>query len=109
MYYKDFEQIDNILLKASVTEYVFTSWFVANREYDEAKLLTYGQFVSKFVCVKKTCWKPRKSGYTIGRLIWVPPTTGELYYMRMLLTVKKWPTSYDDLKIVEGFKHATFI
>lgn len=28
--------------------------------------------------------------------------------MRMLLTVKKGPTSYDHLKIVEGYKHATF-
>lgn len=51
---------------------------------------------------KKRCWKTRKRGYTIGRLIWVSPTTRELYYMRMLLTVKKYPMSYDDLKPVEG-------
>ncbi|XP_058766249.1 uncharacterized protein LOC131639816 [Vicia villosa] len=109
VYYKDSEQIGNVLLKASVTESMFTSWFVANNEYEDAKLLTYGQFVSKFVYVKKTrCWRPRKRGYTIGRLIWVPPTIGELYYMRMLLIVKKGPTSYDDLKTVEGVKHKTF-
>ena len=109
MYYKDFEKIGNVLLKTSITESMFTSLFVVNREYVEAKLLTYGQFVSKFVYVKKTrCWKPRKRGYTIGRLIWVPSTTGKLYYMRMLLTVKKEPTSYDDLKTIEGLKHVTF-
>ena len=28
--------------------------------------------------------------------------------MRMLLTVKKGPTSYDDLKTIEGFKHNSF-
>ncbi|XP_058741129.1 uncharacterized protein LOC131613479 [Vicia villosa] len=109
VYYKDFEQIGNVLLKESVTESMFTSWFMANRDYDEAKLLTYGQFVSKFVYdKKKRCWKPRKRGYTIGRFIWVPPSTGELYYMQMLLNVKKGPTSYDDLKTVEGFKNSTF-
>ncbi|XP_058724141.1 uncharacterized protein LOC131595711 [Vicia villosa] len=37
VYYKDFEQIGNVLLKASVTESMFTSWFVANNEYEEAK------------------------------------------------------------------------
>ncbi|XP_050909554.1 uncharacterized protein LOC127123377 [Lathyrus oleraceus] len=109
VYYKDFEQIGNVLLKASATESMFTSWFLANIDYEEARLLTYGQFVSMFVYVKKQrCWKPRKRGYTIGRLIWVPPTTGELYYIRMLLTVKKGPTTYDDLKIVDGFTHASF-
>ncbi|KAI5435870.1 hypothetical protein KIW84_022338 [Lathyrus oleraceus] len=109
IYYKDFEQIGNVLLKVSVTESMFTAWFVANQVYDEAKLLTYGQLVSKFVYVKRNrCWRPRKRGYTIGRLIWVPPTTGELYYMWMLLIVKKGPTSYDRLKNIKGFKHATF-
>lgn len=55
--------------------------------------------MSKFVYVKKIiCWKPRKRGYTIGRLIWVPLTTRELYYMRMLLNVNKCPTNYDDLE-----------
>lgn len=34
-----------------------------------------------------------KRGHTIGRLIWVPPTTRELYNMRMLLTIKKEPTN----------------
>ncbi|XP_058761707.1 uncharacterized protein LOC131635111 [Vicia villosa] len=107
--YKEFEQIGDVLLKASVTESMFTSWFDVNKEYAEAKSLTYGQFVSKFVYVKKTrTWKPRKRGYTIGRLVWVPPATGELYYMRMLLTVKKGPTSYDDLKTFEGVKHKSF-
>ncbi|XP_058763549.1 uncharacterized protein LOC131636996 [Vicia villosa] len=63
VYYKDFEQIGNVLLKASVTESMFTSWFVANNEYEEAKSLTYGQFVSKFVYIKKSrTWQPRKRG-----------------------------------------------
>ena len=28
--------------------------------------------------------------------------------MRMLLTVKKGPTSYDDLKTIDGYKHPSF-
>lgn len=74
MYFNDAESLDNILSKPSVNQSMFTSWMDANKTYDQAKSLTYGQFVSKFVYVKsKRCWKPRKKGHTIGRLIWVPP------------------------------------
>jgi hypothetical protein len=98
VYYQDYERLNDVLLKPSVTESMFTSWFEANKVFPEGQLLTYGQFVSKFVYVKKQRqWKPRKRGYTIGRLIWVPPSTGELYFFRMMLTVIKGPTCYEDL------------
>jgi len=76
VYFKDNEVIDDVLLNPSVTKSIFTSWMDANRKYPEAKNLTYIQFVSKFVYVKtRRTWKSRKSGYTIGRLMWVPPIT----------------------------------
>jgi hypothetical protein len=81
----------------------------ANGIYPEAKFLTYGKFVEKFVYVKKTrSWKRRTRGYTIGRLMWVPPTTGELYYLRMMLTIAKGPTSYEEIKFVNGFQYLTY-
>ncbi|XP_058741448.1 uncharacterized protein LOC131613826 [Vicia villosa] len=77
VYYKDYEQVGDVLLKPSVTESMFTSWFESNKTYEEARLLTYGDFVSKFIYHKRSrSWKPRKRGYTIGRLIWVPQSTG---------------------------------
>jgi hypothetical protein len=109
VYYQDWENLDDVLLKPSVTESMFTSWLEANKKYSEARTLTYGQFVSKFVYVKKTrLWKPRKRGYTIGRLIWVPPTTGELYYLRMMLTVMKGPTCYDDIRKIGDTQYFSF-
>ncbi|XP_058766740.1 uncharacterized protein LOC131640353 [Vicia villosa] len=109
VYYKDYEQVGDVLLKPSVTESMFTAWFEANKTYEEARLLTYGDFVSKFVYHKRSrSWKPRKRGYTIGRLIWVPQSTGELFYLRMMLTVKKGPLCYQDIKTVDGKKCKTF-
>ncbi|XP_058726583.1 uncharacterized protein LOC131597942 [Vicia villosa] len=109
VYYKDYEQVGDVLLKPSVTESMFTSWFEANKTYEHARLLTYGDFVSKFVYHKRSrSWKPRKRGYTIGRLIWVPQSTGELFYLRMMLTVKKGPLCYEDIKNVDGKQHKTF-
>jgi hypothetical protein len=109
VYYRDYERITNVLLKPSVTESMFTAWMSANQIYPEARILTYAQFVEKFVYVKKKRqWQPRQKGYTIGRLMWVPPTTGELYYLRMMLTITKGPTSYEDIKLVNGFQYLTY-
>ncbi|XP_050896603.1 uncharacterized protein LOC127103381 [Lathyrus oleraceus] len=109
VYYTDFDRINTVLEKPSVTESMFTSWFEANCKYPEAQNLTYNKFVSKFVYVKKKReWKPRQKGYTIGRLIWVPPTTGELYYLRLMLTHVKGPRSYNDIKTVNNVKYDTF-
>ncbi|MCI12222.1 helicase-like protein, partial [Trifolium medium] len=109
IYFTDYERINDVLIKPSVTESMFTSWFEANKKFPEAKNLTYGQFVSKFVYVKKKrSWKPRTRGYTIGRLVWIPQSAGELYYLRMMLTVVKGPETYDSIKKVKDFKHKTF-
>jgi hypothetical protein len=109
IYFQDYENIDDVLLKPSVTESMFTSWLEANRKYPQARDLTYGQFISKFVYHKKKReWKPRKRGYTIGRLIWVPPSTGELYFFRMMLTVIKGPTSYDDIRKIGDTQYFSY-
>ena len=109
VYFRDYERITDVLLKPSVTESMFMSWFEANKKYPEARNLTYGQFVSKFVYVKKTrSWQPRKRGFTIGRLAWIPQGAGEIYYLRMMLTVAKGPISYDNLKLVKGIQHESF-
>ncbi|XP_058726063.1 ATP-dependent DNA helicase PIF1-like [Vicia villosa] len=109
VYYRDHEQVGDVLLKPSVTESMFTTWLEANNSFEEARLLTYGDFVSKFVYHKRSrSWKPRKRGYTIGRLCWVPQCSGELFYLRMMLTVVKGPLCYNDIKKVDGVQHKTF-
>jgi hypothetical protein len=108
LYFTDYERLNDVLLKPSVTESMFTSWFVANRKYPEAASLTYGQFVSMFVYVKKTrSWKPRLRGNTIGRLVWIPQGAGEIYFLRMMLTYVKGPLTYDSIKKVKGVQYDT--
>lgn len=89
---------------------MFTVWFKANKIFEEVRLLlTYGQFVSKFVHVKQSMsWKPQKRGYIIGRLMWVPHNTWELFYLWIMLIVKKGLTCYNDIKNVDNFQHETF-
>ncbi|KAF1891481.1 hypothetical protein Lal_00012369 [Lupinus albus] len=67
--FDDSDVIDDILSKTTVKDSMFTSWMGANKKYVSARDLTYAQFVSKFVYISgNICWKPRKLGYTIGRL-----------------------------------------
>ena len=88
---------------------MFTSWMECNKTHEAARRLTYPLFVSKFVYVKKNrCWKPRKMGNIIGRLIWVPPTAGELFYLRRMVTVIKGPSYYEEIRTVNNIVYPTF-
>jgi hypothetical protein len=107
--FTDHDRMENLLEKPSVTESMFTSWLQANETYPSARKLTYGQFVTRFTYNKKNkAWTPRKRGFKIGRLIWVPPTTGELFYLRMMLTFVKGPTSYEAIRKVRGTQYLSF-
>jgi len=80
-----------------------------NKIYPVAKNLTYSQFPTKFVWkVKKHMWSPRKRGYSIGRINFVPPGCGELFYLRTLSNYVKGPTSFEDIKTVGGEVKNTF-
>jgi hypothetical protein len=53
-------------------------------------------------------WTIRKKGFAIGRMYYAHPTSGERYYLRMLLNYVKGATSYEHLRIVDGIEHNTF-
>ena len=109
MFFNDEEDMDSLLSKPSVKKSMFTSSVQANEIYNEGTIFTYTEFVTKFVYVSKNrCWQPRKQGYTIGTLNWIPPSTGELFYLRMMLAVVKGPCSYKEIRIVSGIEYPTF-
>jgi hypothetical protein len=71
--------------------------------------LTYGDFPTKFVChAQEHMWKERKSKFAIGRLYNTHPSSGERYYLRMLLNTIKGYMSYKDIRTVHGLEHPTF-
>lgn len=57
---------------------------------------------------KRKKWEKRKQGYAIGRIYYAHPTSGERYYLRMLLNTVKGCTSYEEIRTVAGVVHATF-
>lgn len=44
----------------------------------------------------------------IGRLYFVHPSTGERYFLRMLLMIVKGAQSYEDIRTFQNVVHSTF-
>ena len=45
-------------------------------------------------------WKVREKGEAIGRMYHCSPVQGERFYLRLLLTVREGPISFEDLRTV---------
>lgn len=68
-----------------------------------ARDLTYQEFPQRFVwSPTQKSWHVREQGFAIGRMYFVSPTAGERFYLRTLLSVVKGPTSFEDLRTVNG-------
>ncbi|KAM0925379.1 hypothetical protein ACQ4PT_004242 [Festuca glaucescens] len=53
-------------------------------------------------------WVKRGHGFTLGRIRHVSPSTGELFYMRMLLMAVRGAQGFEDLKRHAGVTHVTY-
>jgi len=107
--FKDDDDINVVFNRYENVNTMFLAWFHANTIYTEGKELTYSEFPSKFVWfAKEKEWKPRKKGYNIGRLTYIPPGSGDLYYLRILLTIQKCCIDYDNIKTIDGKFYETY-
>ncbi|XP_031099686.1 uncharacterized protein LOC116003886 [Ipomoea triloba] len=109
VFFQDDEDVETVLNKETLGQSMFTQWFEANKTFQEAKLLTYIEMPNKFVWKKNIRqWHPRKRGFSIGCIFYVPPGTGELYYLRYLLNIVRGPTSFSDIRSYNGVQYNTF-
>ncbi|KAJ1257558.1 hypothetical protein BS78_10G005300 [Paspalum vaginatum] len=107
--FPDSTDITKIVNRKGVKETKFTQWMEANKQHEEARELTYSDFPTKWVWKsKEKKWEKRKQGYAIGRIYYAHPTSGERYYLRMLLNTVKGCTSYEEIRTVGGIVHPTF-
>ncbi|XP_057432073.1 uncharacterized protein LOC130724815 [Lotus japonicus] len=107
--FKNDQDISDVFDRSKEKMTMFMAWMEANAKYPTAKDLTYADFPSLFVFDEDKCeWRPRKKGFSIGRMNFVPPGTGELFYMRLLLNVQRGCSSFDELKTVKNHMYETF-
>ncbi|CAL5194116.1 unnamed protein product [Lathyrus oleraceus] len=75
----------------------------------EARQLTYSEFPTKYVWNNKDkIWTRRRNRKCFGRIYYVPPTTREKYYLRMLLNIFRGCCSYNEIRIVNGVLYNTY-
>ena len=101
------ETLDSVLDSKTNFQSKFLAWMEANKIYSEGRDLTYGEFPTKFVW-KKDRWQPKQQRYSIVRLFYVAPGSGDLYYLRCLLNVVKGPTCYEAIRSINGVQYDTF-
>ncbi|KAL1316722.1 hypothetical protein AAHE18_15G085900 [Arachis hypogaea] len=107
--FTDNDSLVEAVTKATVKESMFLGWFAANKTNAEARKLTYNEFPRKFVWKSSLrAWEPRKSHQVIGRMIFIPLSSGELYYLRLLLNIIKGPTTYADIRTYNGAIYSSF-
>jgi hypothetical protein len=97
------EDIDALLARASHERTTLTAYFEANANSGElgvqARKYTYQEFPQHFTWKSDAKrWLIRQKNPAIGRMYFVPPTAGEQFYLRTLLTVVKGARSFEDLR-----------
>ena len=106
---------EDILVRASESRTKLMAYFEANAKDligmggRRARDTFYMDFPEFFTFdANKKCWKPRKSGFSIGRMHFVHIASGERFHLRTLLTVVKGATSFGELKTYEGITYDKF-
>ncbi|KAL1321069.1 hypothetical protein AAHE18_14G102100 [Arachis hypogaea] len=107
--FDDADIITHVYLRNKDLLTMFTSWMMAKRRFPDGWSLTYVEYPGKFVyCSNSREWKPRQRGFSIARLSFAHPSSGELFYMRMLLNVHRGCTSFRSIRTVNGVTYDTF-
>ena len=88
---------------------MLTEWFECNKNDLVARNMYYMNFPNKFVWdSRQKQWSTRTKGFSLGRLTYVHPAAGELYFLRLHLSHVKGVLSFDDLRKVSGVLYPTF-
>ncbi|KAG5568268.1 hypothetical protein H5410_064708 [Solanum commersonii] len=104
--------VDQILNNPMIRRTMLTEFFEMNRINKNAIELNllYKDFPKYFVwSTTDRMWSHRQQHTNaIGRIVTCHPTEGERYYLRLLLTNVRGPTSYEDLRTINGICYDTF-
>lgn len=110
--YVTFNNNDNLLnvcRRAEQKNSKLEAFFQLCRDVPDARVYTYQEIPEYFVWDSTECaWKFRKKGTRIGRLNSSHYSTGEIWYLRMLLSRVKGPRSFTEIRTVDGVTYNTF-
>ncbi|CAN6548323.1 unnamed protein product [Malus baccata var. baccata] len=104
------ESIINILHDESTRKTMLTDFFTLNHVDAEARRYLYMEIPSHYRWIQaQRKWSKRMNrNKVIGRIYAVSPAEGENFYLRILLNHVRGPTSFTNLRTVNGVLHPTF-
>ena len=101
--------LNEVVSRNGAVKTMLTQYFEANKEYDWARSILYGDFPASFVWMASgKYWKPREERTQVGRIVSAHPADRERYYLRILLNHVTGATSFEDLRTVDGVVCPTF-
>jgi hypothetical protein len=101
--------IQQVIAQAGFKQTTLMAFFTANETYPETHDLLYQDFPIRMTFVAQTKkWKLKERGDAIGRMYYCHPSSGEHFYLCLLLTVVTGSTSFEDLCTFENVVHPTF-
>ncbi|CAN1132891.1 ATP-dependent DNA helicase PIF1 [Linum perenne] len=97
------QPLRSILSRPNIEKTMLTQWFRLNQRYPPARQYTYVEIPNEFVWdSNNTDWVLRKRGFSIGRVVYVHPSAGDIFYLRMLLGKVRGALGFDQLRTVNG-------
>ena len=109
VFYNADENPNEVMERGATKETPLTAWFKINQSNPQARNTTYQNFPKTWVYDKKAKkWKARQRGKAIGRMYFAPPSSGERFYLRLLLTIVPGATSFANLRVVNNITYNTF-
>ena len=107
--FREDEELHKVVQREKFKQSQLEAFFQLNQKDTNARKLTYDEIPRYYVWNEsESVWTVRKKGTQIGRLLFTHHTSGEIWYLRLLLTKVRGPTSFNHLKTVNGVFCATF-
>ncbi|CAN6555560.1 unnamed protein product [Malus baccata var. baccata] len=104
------ESIINILHDESTRKIMLTEFFTLNHVDADARRYLYMEIPShyRWIQAQRKLYKRMNRNKVIGRIYAVSLAEGEKFYLRILLNHVRGPTSFTNLRTVNGVLHPTF-
>ena len=109
IYFSEHADIDRMRQQIEESMTTLMAFFAYNAQNEDGRQYLYHEFPEHFVYKGKIIgWQKRQRGTAIGRMYSASPFMGERYYLRLLLTVVRGATSFENLRTVDGIVFPTF-
>ncbi|XP_021751575.1 uncharacterized protein LOC110717231 [Chenopodium quinoa] len=104
------ERLNSVVSDSKRSQTQLTEFFTANAAIEGGTGYLYGEFCEHFKWEPSSKeWSQRATTrFSVGRLAFVFPAEGERFFLRLLLLNVRSPTSFEDLRIVNGCVCPTF-